>query len=766
MKGDSNLKTQIIVLSFLCFVFFCAIADSPVMIFENGNFKCVIAVAGDAGPVIKAASKELKFYLEKIGKGKVDIIKIDKSPVPSLAEFANKKTVILIGDNYYVREKGIDTQSLPGDGFVIKTIPEGLIIAGKDDSVFSYNYDWVPGSAGTLYGVYRFLEKLGCRWYLPIPIGEIIPQRPSLSIPEINISDAPYFEYRFGYGHFKWRRQTGYGGTVDPWSTRHTLVQTVDFVSKYKNTHPEYFSPKECGIALRHPGVTEAVANEAISYFDNPKLPEGKKYFAVNPSDAWGGGKCELCKKLEVPERGEKGAFSDYIAGAVVDVAQRVKAKGINYPIVYCAYEKYLLPPENIKVLPDNVVVLFSGGPKWDIVEQWGKLQPKRFYFCFYSQFLCKLTPTFIPHTIAHNIKTMKEFRESGKIAIGGEMDFGNVPEDSPYLWWFCLNEYVTGKLLWNPDLDVDDILDEFYTNFFGPEAAVPMKKFFTRLENLYENQNERYIHSLKSLDELDALLAQAASAAAGSSEYAARVEYINKSFEPVRKIRKKISSENIPTEKAKPVMVISGDELPFRDSISGKKLESSGVKLVDGVNGKAMDFSGEKSFVKLPNPHLEQTDYSIEMWIKPHPVILSKKEYLLGCDSWERHIISLSPKSIAFQHRIPGAGYDNTLVRLTQANVEFKSEAWTHLVVAFSSENGMAIYINGKLSAIDLTKNRPIQAQEITYLLGASGKSGINDLDGFWEGAIDEVKIYRQELSPEEITDSYNKYPTKQEIK
>lgn len=45
------------------------------------------------------------------------------------------------------------------------------------------------------------------------------------------------------------------------------------------------------------------------------------------------------------------------------------------------------------------------------------------------------------------------------------------------------LNHYVTWKLLVNASLDVDSLLDYFYQHFFGP-AEIPMKNFFTLIEN------------------------------------------------------------------------------------------------------------------------------------------------------------------------------------------------------------------------------------------------------------------------------------------
>jgi hypothetical protein len=47
------------------------------------------------------------------------------------------------------------------------------------------------------------------------------------------------------------------------------------------------------------------------------------------------------------------------------------------------------------------------------------------------------------------------------------------------------LDIYVTGKCLWNPDLDRQKLLDNFYTEYFGP-AAPAMKQFYGRIEDVW----------------------------------------------------------------------------------------------------------------------------------------------------------------------------------------------------------------------------------------------------------------------------------------
>jgi hypothetical protein len=51
------------------------------------------------------------------------------------------------------------------------------------------------------------------------------------------------------------------------------------------------------------------------------------------------------------------------------------------------------------------------------------------------------------------------------------------------------LNAYVSSKLCWNADLNVEDLLDDYFQKFYGP-ASVPMKDFFMIMEKSMQEWN------------------------------------------------------------------------------------------------------------------------------------------------------------------------------------------------------------------------------------------------------------------------------------
>jgi len=92
---------------------------------------------------------------------------LDESETAAIEKYAY---CLALGDSKTARAAGFDMKKLAKDGFMVKTWPKGLVIAGWDSSLVE---DWNTGPShtygtvsGTKYGVLDFCERfLGCRWY-------------------------------------------------------------------------------------------------------------------------------------------------------------------------------------------------------------------------------------------------------------------------------------------------------------------------------------------------------------------------------------------------------------------------------------------------------------------------------------------------------------------------------------------------------------------------------------------------------------------------
>ncbi len=725
---------------------------------DGGVAEAVIVISSSPVGCVSTAVGELNEYVEKMTGTTLPVLSVSSSSTVPLSTFTGGKPAVLVGQSVYTDNLGISASGLAAEGFRIESFTGGIAIVGVDESGFNMNYDYSTASAGTLYGVYRFLEELGCRWFYPDEQWEVVPSEPTLVAPDLDIEEEPYFEYRFAYGSYEWRRRAGYGGTVDPWRTRHTF-ELSRMEDLYGDTYPDLVAQ---GFHFPIPGVMDLVIDQASDYLTTPKHP-GRNYFLVLPSDAYEVGNNPYCQPYLTPERGPKGEYSDLIGWAVMETADAVSS--LPGKIVYCAYEKYRLPPLEYSELPDNVVLLLAqprvhfNDPDqkqegWDLIDSWQSMDPPRMYFCRYYEGFLKLTPSYAPRMIAEDIKRMKQYRENDTLPFGGEMNYGSVPADHAYAWWFCLNEYVTARLLWNPDLDIDELLEDYFDKFYGP-AATPMEAFFERLEELYHTPSELHLYSLDTIDELEGYLQQAQTLAS-TTPYQSHVDYIDQSFDAIRAIRVRMENEPAGVLTG-PVSTFSFDEgegTSTEDAVRSVNATITDAEWVGGISGNALRFNGSSSIVSFPIVSLSGSDYTLSLWVKPEAVTFDLSQYLIGSEAWDRHGISIEEGVLRLIHRHDGGSWATERSRLFANSEEIKPYEWHHIVATFSDENGMAIFLNGTLIALDPTLTIP--SEYGVRFIGAAGESGPTDIIEYFDGIIDEIKIYDREITFSEIRQLY----------
>jgi len=431
--------------------------------------------------------------------------------------------------------------------------------------------------------------------------------------------------------------------------------------------------------------------------------------------------------------------------------------------IVYCAYSRYRLPPSKINRLPPNMVVLITQ-PRtrfydkrkrqqaYDLIAAWQKLKPQAVYFCRYANSMIKMTPSLAPHMIARDIRELKRISDAGDVKLKGEMNFCGMKADSPYAWWFQLNQYVTAKLLWNPDLDVDALLDDYCAKYYGP-AAEPMRRLLRRCEALYFDDAQRDIYRLETIDELEGLLEAARRKAAGTPD-GERLAAVDRGFGLLRQMRRKLQSAKACPPPVNPDEGLTarfafdeGKGEVTRDAVSGRTGTIRHAKWTDGKFGRALEFSGTESAVRIEPLTLADTDYTIMAWIRPAEIRFGGEQFIVGPTMWNRICLKIVRARLTLLHRSPK---DH---RLSAPAREFTDHTWWHVAGTFSRRDGMALYLNGRLVALDSTATEP--AKSPVAFLAASGDGSTRDsgdVTGCFKGAIDEIRIYSRELSPGEV--------------
>lgn len=578
-----------------------------VFIVEDGEAKAQIIIPENPPRMVKLAGEEFQRYIRKITGA---TLPITTRPAP---EYPIK---IFVGKSKYTDELGITDEGLRHGGFKMVSKGDWLVLLGHDSDFkprrpflrghgdwkrlleewdkltgekwgfphpglykcYSRKYHlWEQDERGSLNAVYEFLRMQGVRWYLPDPLGEIVPKKKSIRLPKVKSTVRPDFPLRYAYQYY---RRFGH-----PWTTRDELlwqlrlgfneapdliglgpmghgINPVHSREEVKKAHPEYYAlfggkramqraGKPC---LSSEGLMKANARYVRAVFDIFDEPS----ISVMPADGYVNlCQCELCKDKGTPERGWNGQLSDYVWGYVNRVARELYKTHPQKTISCLAYGAYLLPPLKIKKLSPNIRVGIAQARVgfYDpdtrnfylkMRNQWRKKMSGRdrrlwiweYYLYARPNGRWAYMPVYYPHIIAEDLRDLK-----GK-SIGDFIEVYRSLEGISTLAVTHLNLYVTARFWWNAEQDIDKLLDEYYTNFYGP-ARDEMKAFIEFSEaNWMKLTKEPPL-----IDRLFEFLSKAEEKVSRDSVYAKRIGLIASYIKPLKDLREQLAKgrQNVP---------------------------------------------------------------------------------------------------------------------------------------------------------------------------------------------------------------------------
>ena len=493
------------------------------------------------------AAKELRYYLDRMTSASFQF-----------EEAAEPKAGIYLGDI-----TGIDTTDLGEDGFRIITDGDRLCIAG--------------GNRGVIYGVYEFLESLGCRFFTHNC--EKIPTVPNLEIGEYDIKQVPRVEYREhnyadvvqnprfsvrcrfnGASH---RIPARMGGHMPYAWFVHTFERMVP-PSVYGETHPEYYSLIDGKRVVRDGGRTQLcltnpevydVCVEAVR--KALKERPDARIISISQNDWHGNCQCENCLAVDREEGSPAGTllrFVNRIAETLEDEfpdvifdtlaynysrpASKITHNRKNVCVRLCSIEACFSHPfETCDDESRNVTR--PDGSKANFItdlRDWGKVCDRMYIWDYTTCFAHYPTPHPNWRVLQPNVQAMvnnnvRGIFEQANGASRGGVDFNE------------LRLYLISKLLWDPWCDVEKHRREFMEYFYGDAAPYLMQYLdmvcdVAEKENIHVGFNDSPVHGFlreELLDQYDALFDQAAEAVKGDPLRLWRVEKNRLSIRYVR---------------------------------------------------------------------------------------------------------------------------------------------------------------------------------------------------------------------------------------
>ncbi len=570
-----------------------AVALSALELVNEGKSNAEIVVDAKACASTQVAAKELQKYLKKISGVELPVVNQPSGKLP-----------VYIGPSEYTRKLGITVDDIKSDGFKVIVGPDYIALIGVDENrlpiprgnnrfglfdqlqkeweVYTGGYKWrVPfffrdprnsalgfyttDATGTLFAVYDLLEMLGCRWYMPLEeIGEVVPELKTIKIEECNIKKEPFFRNRKlsgsswgkNRGEFLWYKKLRQGGTYDQWAG-HTAQDIV-----YRNDDPEVMafrngkliptSPKRFLPRLSSPDFRKQIAEYLLK--TNAAFPE-IPYLPIGQPDGWSVlDDRDTAAGWDKKERGNWGRFSDYMWDMVLDVAGQVRSKspGLKFSTFSYGYAKE--PPE--AVIPADIGIFFTQTSQtWHLPEhskelalrdKWLQKAPESEFY-LYDYYLhhnpnrnYPPVPVIFTALMDRNFKKLDSRFKSTLVEISLDPKFNyGVNVKLPGINHLMI--YLHCRLSWNPQLDLNAELQDYYSNFFGP-VGDEMRRFYEFAETVWMRPQSRAITETGSFLRKEDIpvyfeILDRAKEKAGDGIYRKRVEFIESEIAPLKNL-------------------------------------------------------------------------------------------------------------------------------------------------------------------------------------------------------------------------------------
>ncbi len=392
---------------------------------------------------------------------------------------------------------------------------------------------------GLLFGAYAFIDEfLSCKKWVP---GEeaVCPVQTTISIPlPLEVYRTPTYEYREIYSlvlkdqeFLDWH---GLHSLDTEWGLWGHSMDKIIPASNYFKKHPSWFAlvngrrvPTQ--LCYSNPKVLDFAIDRL-----KPLIEEngGAKYWSISPNDGGGFCECDQCQRAHQEAGSIQGTLLPFVNAIANHFPEQIFS--------VLAYQETVVPPKNLRPA-NNVQVLLSTielnrqmavpvVPKGDAFRHhltaWNGLTDRLFIWDYYTQFTNFLAPFPVMHTFSPNLKY---YQQEGVMGLFAQMA-GAQYEDL-----YELKTYVLAKLLWNPNQDVNAVVETFLKGYYG-DAAPAVQEYLQSMTkavsteapvlSIYGNplDHANGFLSIEHTSQFDLFLESAEQAVAGNEQLEFRV--------------------------------------------------------------------------------------------------------------------------------------------------------------------------------------------------------------------------------------------------
>jgi len=467
--------------------------EPPVLLLENGKSTHSIVLQSGASPSELYAADELQSHFKACTGVELPIVQGDPG---------DEGPLFVLGRGPAAQALGVDPddESLGDQGYLLRTVHPHIVIAGAS-------------SAGTLYGVHRFLENyLAVRWYAPGITST--PALTDLAVPPVDRLVRPPFLWR--QTSYKWpgkgddfvARMAGNGG--DGGADHKFGIQYAHdgrahsyfwFVhpDEFFEEHPEYFSEiggvrtdEETQLCLTNPDVLEIVTERMLKRMEEKPHDQQHNFSQM---DRYNYCQCDKCTEMN-EELGTTGGTQFWFVNELAKRTSKVYPDKLVGTLAYMYTEE---PPKEMEMHPNVAVWLCHMFPSCDShpiatcpnnadykrrAESWSEITQHLYIWHYIVDFMHYYNPFPNFRAMSADVKFYRDIGVEG-IYLQGMSKSGGGGEFS------LLRPYYGMKLLWDPDQDPEELRRDFLQGYYGA-AAEPIEEY---VELLLTEATDKNVH-------------------------------------------------------------------------------------------------------------------------------------------------------------------------------------------------------------------------------------------------------------------------------
>lgn len=457
---------------------------------ENGETDYVIVYPKGASNLVKTTAVEELQYFFNLATG-IRLAAIDDESIST----QTGKKYISVGQTKLLNESKLEVN-------YEELGPSGLKVVLKDDNLFLYG----ATNNGTLYSVYTFLEK---QFNLEIyAADEIYIERniKDMNVLNFNLTEVPSFDYRINnYGELAYN--TTYSQRMrmhraeDLWikmgtSSYHNFFSIVN-PDIYEDENPHWYSNGQLALMTDPDGISEVVFNEMknkirlnpdsdLIIFGQEDIPRWSTApESLRLYNKYGTDSAELILFINIVAEKIENWLKEELPNRNITLVIFAYKPTEQAPAVWNESQKKYVPIDQDVVLRDNVAVMYAPinadnyydyyhDENIDVattMQKWNAITDNLLIWSYSTYFNYYFLPFDSFNSIQGRYQYVLDY--DAKYMFDQAQHNQTVSTD-----WGRLKQYLSSKLQWDSFLDMNELVDNFMTNYFK-EAKTPMTKYY-----------------------------------------------------------------------------------------------------------------------------------------------------------------------------------------------------------------------------------------------------------------------------------------------